>query len=95
MQRKRQGEGARAADGRQRFWLDQTGNVNKIVYAVYAICAVLLAIDPLISRYGPFAIERWFGFYGLYSLAACVVLVIVAKQVLRRLVMRPEDYYDD
>jgi hypothetical protein len=34
-----------------------------------------------------------FGFYGWFGFVACVALVLIAKQ-LRRIVMRPEDYYD-
>ena len=54
---------------------------------------VLLAIDVIVPKHGPFPIEHAFGFYGLFGFIACVVLVLVAKQ-LRRVLMRPEDYYD-
>lgn len=74
-------------------WLDSRRNVNRIVYALYAVSALLLAIDPFIGKKGPFEIERWWGFYGIYGFVACVSLVLAAKE-LRRLVMRPEDYYD-
>ena len=40
-----------------------------------------------------FPYEMWFGFYCLYGFAACVLLVLVAKQ-LRRVLMRGERYYD-
>ena len=82
------------AEGEKRYWLDDLRNVNKIVYALYAICAFLLVIDPLIHKHGPFAIEHWLGFYGIYGFVACVGLVLAAKE-LRRLLMRSEDYYDD
>ena len=52
-----------------------------------------LAIDVFVPKHGPFAIEHVFGFYGLFGFVACVALVLVAKQ-LRRVLMRPEDYYD-
>lgn len=95
MKKERQSERAPVAKDERRYWLDETRNVDKIVYAVYAICGLLLVIDPLINKYGPFAIEHWFGFYGIYSFVACVALVLAARGVLRRLLMRPEDYYDD
>ena len=41
-----------------------------------------------------FAIEQAFGFYALYGFAACVSLVLLAR-VMRRLLMRREDYWDD
>ena len=34
-----------------------------------------------------------YGFYGIFGFVACVALVLIAKQ-LRRVLMRPEDYYD-
>ncbi len=75
-------------------WLDEKRNVNKIVYAVFIISGILLAIDPLVHKHGYFEIEHWFGFYGIYGFVGCVFLVLAAKE-LRRLVMRREDYYDD
>ncbi len=73
-------------------WLDDERNVRKIVLAVYAICAVLLLIDPLVHKHGYFEIEPWFGFYGVYGFVGCVFLVLAAKE-MRRLIMQPEDYY--
>ena len=81
-----------AADGKRR-WLDNPKNVDKIVYGVYAISAFLLVIDPFIHKHGPFAIEHWWGFYGIYGFISCVFLVLAAKE-LRKLIMRREDYYD-
>ena len=66
---------------------------TRLVWSLYVVCALLLAIDVFVPKHGPFAIEHVFGFYGLFGFIACVVLVLVAKQ-LRRVLMRPEDYYD-
>ncbi len=74
-------------------WLDDPRNVDRIVYALYAVCAVLLLIDPLVEKHGPYAIEHVWGFYGIYGFVGCVFLVLAAKE-LRKLVMRREDYYD-
>ena len=93
MTEKQQGKGSGGSKGEKRYWLDDLRNVDKIVYALYAICALLLVIDPLIHKHGPFAIEHWFGFYGIYGFVACVALVLAAKE-LRRILMRSEDYYD-
>lgn len=82
------------ADGRRR-WLDRKENVDKIVWALYAACAGLFAIDFMVPKHGEglFQIEHWYGFYGIYGFVACVALVLVAKQ-LRRILMVREDYYD-
>lgn len=83
-----------APDPREkRYWLDNPANVTRLVRVFYAVCAVLIAIDVFVPKHGPFAIEHWFGFYGFFGFIACVVLVLVAKQ-LRKVLMRPEDYYD-
>jgi hypothetical protein len=52
-----------------------------------------LLIDLLVPKHGAFAIEHAFGFYAFFGFVACVTLVLVAKQ-LRRILMRPENYYD-
>lgn len=75
------------------YWLDNPRNVDRLVHAFYAICAVLIAIDVFVPKHGAFAVEHVFGFYGWFGFIACVVLVLAAKQ-LRRILMRPENYYD-
>ena len=85
--------GAEAAPDGRRYWLDDMRNVDKLVYGLYAICAGLLLIDILVPKHGPFAIEHWLGFYGVYGFVACVGLVLAAR-ALRVILMRPEDYYD-
>ena len=94
MTKKQKSNSSSVAQEEKRYWLDDPRNVDKIVYALYAVCGLLLVIDPLIHKHGPFAIEHWFGFYGIYGFVACVALVLAAKE-LRRILMRPEDYYDD
>ena len=75
-------------------WLDRPENVRKIYYAIWIGCALLLGLELLIDKHVETAVEHWFGFHGFFSLLACVALVLAAK-LLRRVVSRPEDYYDD
>ncbi len=77
----------------KKYWLDDRRNVDRLVYGFYVVCAVIFAIDVFVPKHGPFAIEHLFGFYGWYGFVSCVALVLMAK-VLRRMVMRGEDYYD-
>ena len=77
----------------ERYWLDDPSNVDRLVRAFYVICGVLVAVDVFVPKHGSFAIEHLFGFYAWFGFLACVALVLVAKQ-LRRVLMRPEDYYD-
>lgn len=85
--------GERMARGGIKLWLGDSRSVDRIVYALCALCALLVLGDLFVDKHGPFAIEHWFGFYSIYGFAACVALVFAARQ-LRRVVTRPEDYYD-
>ncbi len=75
------------------YWLDQPGNVRKIYIGLWVISFLLVAADALYEKHPHFAIEGWPGFFGFYGFISCVSLVLAAK-VLRKFVMRPEDYYD-
>lgn len=79
--------------GKKKYWLDNPRNVDRVAYAVYAACGVLLLIDLFLPKHGPFAIEHLFGFYAIFGFAAYVALVVIAEG-LRTVVMRREDYYD-
>ncbi|MBW3138636.1 hypothetical protein KUV56_03715 [Ferrimonas balearica] len=59
----------------------------------YGICVALLALDFVVHRHTEHPWETLLGFYPLYGFVGCVVLVLLAK-MMRKVVMRPEDYYD-
>ena len=80
-------------DDGKAWWLDDPRNVDKVVWTLYGVCALLMALDVFIDRHGEFEIEHVFGFYGFYGFFGSVGLVLTAKQ-LRRVLMRPEGYYD-
>ena len=81
------------SDGKK-YWLDEKKNVDKVWYALIAICAVIVIADLFYRKKVEFAVEDVVpGMYGLYGFVACVFLVLSAK-LLRKLVSRPEDYYD-
>jgi hypothetical protein len=65
----------------------------RVFWGVAALCALLLAVDPLVEKHGHYAAENWIGAYGLYGFVSCVLLVLAAKE-LRKLIRRREDYYD-
>ena len=97
MTRKNQGPEAHSKIPEQlKTWsdqVDQPENVNRIINALYAVCALLVVVDPFVHKHGPFEIEHIWGFYVLCGTITSVGLVIVAK-VLRVILMKPEDYYD-
>jgi len=79
-------------DGDRR-WLDEPANVTKVYRAVWIVCGLLLVAEPFVHKHGDLAFEDWFGFHGWFGFVACVALVLAAK-LMRKVVMRPEDYYD-
>ena len=72
---------------------DNPRNVRRVVRGLILACAVLFGLDAVLHRHVSHPWEGFFGFYALYGFVACVLLVLLAKE-MRRLVMREEDYYD-
>ncbi len=73
---------------------DNPRNVKRVIHILYAVSAISLAAEFFIERKAAHPWEGLFGFYGLYGFAACVLLVLIAKE-MRKAVMRKDDYYDD
>jgi hypothetical protein len=94
-------QGSVASTDERQHIFDNPRNVKRLIRIFFVTAAALLAVDLWFHRHGSFEHspaefpqEHWFGFYGVYGFVACVLLVIVAKYVLRKLVMRSEDFYD-
>jgi len=64
-----------------------------VLYGLWASLALLLVLEIFVHKHTYFAWEEWFGFYAVYGFVSCVLLVLVAKYILRPLVKREEDYY--
>ena len=77
------------------WWLDRKENVTKVARTLYAVCAVVLLADLVARSHPETDIDAIPFFYGVYGFVGSVGLVLAAKEILRRLVMRSEDYYDD
>ena len=75
------------------YWLERKENVTKVYWAVWVVCGALLLVDPLIHKHEAFGFAEWFGFFGFFGFVACFGLVLAAK-MLRRVIKRPEDYYE-
>ena len=73
---------------------DNPANVRRLLYALHALCAILLLADFAFDRHAEHPVEALWGFYALYGFVACVTLVLLAKG-LRRMVVRREDHYGD
>lgn len=73
---------------------DNPKNVQKVLYGLFGSLVLLLVLEPFILKHPYFAWEESFGFYAIYGFVACVLLVLVAKYILRPFIKREEDYYD-
>jgi len=73
------------------FW-DRKANQDLLFRALYAVSAVLVIVDLFVHRHAEHPWEHVKAFYPLYGFVGIVILVLAAKG-LRRLTMRPEDYY--
>ncbi len=80
--------------GEKQHLFDNPANVKRLLVMLYVACALLLLADFVLHRHVEHPLEELPGFYAVYGFVGCVSLVMAAKE-LRRLVMRPEDYYDD
>lgn len=73
---------------------DNPRNVKRVLYALYAVCALSIVAELFIDRHVDHPWEVLFGFYGVYGFVACTILVLAAKE-LRKVLMRKENYYDE
>ncbi len=81
-------------DKEERHVFDNPLNVKRAIYALYAVCALALIGDFIVHRHVDHPWEGIVGFYAVYGFGACVLLVLIAKE-MRKLLMRGDDYYDD
>lgn len=77
----------------RKYWLDEPGNVRKLFLALCLLCIAVFAADAFYDKHAAFEAEHIFGFYAFFGFCAYVGLIIAAK-VLRKVLMRKEDYYD-
>lgn len=84
---------AKNNDTEKQYLFDNPKNIKRLLLGFYICCIALVVIELFVERHTYHAWESVFGFYALYGFVGCVFLVLASK-VLRKLVMRDEDYYD-
>ncbi len=87
----------------KQFLFDDPKNVKRLLRVFFGVCIALFLVDIVdfalrATHAGHFRhVERswegWPGFYAIYGFVACVLLVVITKQ-MRKVLMREEDYYD-
>jgi len=76
-----------------RHIFDNPRNVKRVIYALYAACGISVVAEFFVHRHVDHPWEALFGFYSVYGFVACVLLVLIAKE-MRKILMRRDDYYD-
>ena len=66
--------------------------MNRIFWPLVIVCAIVLFADLAYHKHGHFGWEEWFGFHAFFGFGAFVFIVFAGK-LLRKIVMRDEDYY--
>lgn len=72
---------------------DNPKNVKRLRTGFYIALVLVLVAELFIHKHPEFGVEHFFGFYAVYGFISYVFLIFVAK-LLRKGVMRKEDYYD-
>ena len=76
------------------YFFDKPENVKRVLNVFYTLCVILVLADFVVHRHIGLVWENIPAFYAIYGFVACVALVVVAK-LIRKIVMRKEDYYND
>jgi hypothetical protein len=74
-------------------WLDDPANVTRVFIGLWVVGACLALAELAVHRHVFFTWERWPFFYVGFGFVAFWCIVIAGKH-LRKLLWRPEDYYD-
>ena len=83
-----------SADKQKTYLFDNPRNVRRVVLGLVGVCVILVGLDLVVHRHVSHPWETMFGFYAVYGFVACVLLVLLAKE-MRKLLIRKEDYYDE
>ena len=77
----------------KRHIFDSKKNVKRVLKALVVACVLTAGADSVYHRQVVHPFEALWGFYAIFGFVACVVLVLLAKE-MRKILMRDEDYYD-
>ena len=80
-------------EGEKERFLDRQENVDRLLWGLTILGLAVLAVDFFFHRHVYHPWEHLWGFYGIFGAVGIVALVQLAK-VLRKMVMRDEDYYE-
>lgn len=76
------------------LFIDDPARVYRLFYVFAAFCVLLFIADFFYHRHSYMTQEAWPGFYAVFGFVAISIMVMIARFVLRPIVMRDEDYYE-
>ncbi len=76
-------------------FFDEPKNVKKFFAVFYVIVIIFLFAELLIHKHAYFPWEEFPFFHASFGFVAFVFLIFIAKHILRPVVKRKEDYYND
>ena len=82
------------SEGEAPGFFDKPGTRRMIWIALIVLCAGFAIAGLLIDTHGYFHVEDIGVFYGVFGFVVFSFIVLVGQH-LRRILMRPEDYYDE
>jgi hypothetical protein len=80
---------------KEMYFFDKPEKIRLLKILFYISIALTVIVDFFITRkYIHFPWENIPGFYALFGLVACILIVVLAKTLGHQWLMRKEDYYD-
>ena len=74
-----------------KYLIDKIGKTNT---SVLFVCIIFLILELIGHRHGETSIEDILFFPAIFGFFSCVIIFVIAI-ILRSLLMKNEDYYDD
>lgn len=76
-------------------FFDNPKNIKLLKILSYISLSLIVIVDFFIPRHDThFPWENIPGFYALFGLVACILIVVLAKFLGHKWLMREEDYYE-
>ncbi len=72
---------------------DNPKNIKRLRMGFFIALVLVLVAEGFVEMHHEFSVEHFYGFFAVYGFISYVFLIFAAK-ILRKIIMRKEDYYD-